>query len=148
MQAGEQRQICCGERAYRGAARRAEAAGRGVAVPGRPEDPAGPGAQQSRKVVSLESARAACLFQHDVQDRPGIGRPVHHGGGNPGHGNDADVIETAGREHPASPHRGRRHAKHAGPPPVCLLAPVRHPSSLPGLDARSATSARIDVDRS
>jgi hypothetical protein len=146
MQAGEQRQICCGERAYCRAVRRAEAIGRGVAIPGGPEDRAGPWTQQSRKVVSLDGTRVACLVQHGVQGRPGIGRPVHHWGGNPGHGNNANVIETAGREDPALLHRGRRHAKHPGPPPVYPLAPVRHPRSLPGLDARSATPARIDVD--
>jgi hypothetical protein len=143
VQAGEQRQICCGERAHRRDVRCAEAAGRGVAIPGGPKDAAGPWAQQFGEVVSLEGTRTACLVQHGVQVRPGIGRPVHHRGGSPGHDNNANVIETAAREDPARPYRGRRHAKDLRPPPIRLVAPVGHPTSLPGGTGRRTATERI-----
>jgi len=84
-------------------------------------------------VAALGSA--ACPRQHGMQGRPGIGRPIYQRRGGPSHGNNADAIETAGREDPARPYRGRRHAKDPCPPPVHLVTPAGHPTSLPGLTA-------------
>jgi hypothetical protein len=100
-----------------------------------------------RRVVSLGGTRTACLLQHGVQGRLGIGRLVHYRSGRPSHGDNANVIETAAREDPARPHRGRWHAKDLRPPPIRLVAPVGHPTSLPGRTARRRTTERIAAGR-